>query len=138
MTRTLFAFPGMDAALAQAKKAFDLGHVPVGAALVQEDKVVFEEHNRAHPIEHAEMNILRLCSRPLDTCDLYVTLQPCTMCAKAIEIMRVRRLYFGAYQRDFRMEGQFFHTQVIGGIYETACQSLLTAFFERKRSVSCC
>lgn len=96
----------MDRALALARLAADLGEVPVGAVLVGPDgAVVAEAHNltrtRKDPTAHAEMLAIqqaaqRLQSERLTGCDLYVTLEPCPMCAAAISFARLRRLYYGA------------------------------------------
>src|SRR5437868_8388750 len=95
----------MDDALAEARAAREAAEVPVGAVLVREGAVVARAGNRAvrdrDPTAHAEMLAIRaaaatLGSERLTDCDLYVTLEPCTMCAAAISFARLRRLYFGA------------------------------------------
>lgn len=96
----------MDRALVLARQAAELGEVPVGAVLVGPDgAVVAEAHNltrtRKDPTAHAEMLVIqeaaqRLQSERLAGCDLYVTLEPCPMCAAAISFARLRRLYYGA------------------------------------------
>lgn len=96
----------MDTALAEARAAFDRGEVPVGAVVVAADGVVLASagnRTRAHrdPTAHAEILAIRaacqaLGSERLPGCDLYVTLEPCPMCAGAISFSRIRRLYWGA------------------------------------------
>lgn len=98
--------PFMQLALEQAQKAYDCGEVPVGAVVVGADgQLVSLAHNlvesRNDPTAHAEMLAIRsacekLGSARLPQCDLYVTLEPCTMCAQAISFARIRRLYYGA------------------------------------------
>ena len=97
----------MDMAVAEAEKAALAGEVPVGAVLVHSSgEVQAEAHNRVEelgdPTAHAELEVLRMVLRNaslrrLEGYDLYVTLEPCAMCAGALSLARVRRLYFGAY-----------------------------------------
>lgn len=95
----------MEKALEQAKLAAERGEVPVGAVIVQNGKVIAQAGNRTiedkDPTAHAEILALReaalaIGNERLLECDLYVTLEPCTMCAGAISFARIRRLYFGA------------------------------------------
>src|SRR3954467_4073456 len=95
----------MDDALRQARDAAAAEEVPVGAVLVRDGNVIARAGNRTlrdrDPTAHAEMLAIRLAARALDSerlpdCDLYVTLEPCAMCAAAISFARIRRLYYGA------------------------------------------
>src|SRR6476661_11118631 len=95
----------MELALQEARKAQDLGEVPVGCVIVRDGVVIAAAGNRTltdrDPTAHAEMIAIRAAARSLGSerltdCDLYVTLEPCAMCAAAISFARVRRLYFGA------------------------------------------
>ena len=95
----------MEIALQQARLAGERGEVPVGAVLVRDDKVLARSGNRTlelhDPSAHAELLVIReacntLQSQRLPDCDLYVTLEPCTLCAAAISFARIKRLYFGA------------------------------------------
>ena len=95
----------MDAALALAETALTVGEIPVGAVVVQSGKIVGRGHNRTRidqdPTAHAEIVAIREATRflgndRLEDCDLWVTLEPCTMCAGAIAHARVGRLYYGA------------------------------------------
>lgn len=126
----------MEAALAQAHKALQKDWVPVGAVLCQGHTILQASHNTEHPLEHAEMNILQqLPKRIFKTCDLYVTLQPCPMCAYALYLMGIRRIYFGAYRHlTYTTDLPFPH--MYGGILETPCQNLLTQYFSGKRTCS--
>ena len=143
----------MDLALAEAEAAAARGEVPVGAVVVAGDgTVVARAGNRVveqrDPTAHAEMLALRaaaaaLGNERLSDCDLYVTLEPCAMCAAAISLARIRRLYFGA--RDPKAgaveHGPMFFSQptchhapeVYGGIAERHAGELLKAFFRQRR-----
>jgi tRNA(adenine34) deaminase len=148
---------GMDTPMAQAfaeaEKAGWRGEVPVGAVLVGPDgTVIVVSGNRVQaecdPTAHAEMLVLRagaaaLGQKLLDGCDLYVTLEPCPMCAAAISLARVRRLYFGAYDpksggvehgpRIFDQPTCHHRPEVYGGIDERRAGALLRAFFRERR-----
>ena len=95
----------MDDALEQAEKAVKIGEIPVGAVIVYRNEIIAKGHNLTisnnDPTAHAEIIVMRqageiLKNYRLNDCDLYVTLEPCTMCAGAIANARIRRLYFGA------------------------------------------
>jgi tRNA(Arg) A34 adenosine deaminase TadA len=142
----------MGLALAQAREAAEAGEVPVGAVLVRDGKVVATGRNRpraAHdPTAHAEVEAIRaaalvLGDERLPDCDLYVTLEPCTMCAAAISFARIRRLYFGAadpkggaVESGVRFFGQptcHHAPEVYGGIRESEAAALLRSFFAARR-----
>ncbi len=144
----------MASALAEAERAADRGEVPVGAVLVDggTGRILAAAGNRvladADPTAHAEMLVLRgaaaaLGSARLDQCDLYVTLEPCPMCAAAIALARVRRLYFGAYDpkgggvdhgpRIFEQPTCHHRPEVYGGIDEARAGDLLRDFFKERR-----
>jgi tRNA(adenine34) deaminase len=140
-------------ALAEAEAAGVRGEVPVGAVLVGPDGVVLAQAgNRtrelADPTAHAEMLAIRaacaaLKSERLAGADLYVTLEPCPMCATAISFARIRRLYFGATDpkgggvehgpRIFSQPSCHHAPQVYGGIEEMRAAALLRAFFAGRR-----
>ena len=145
---------GMAAALAEAERAAARGEVPVGAALVDAvtGTVLAQAGNEtealADPTAHAEMLVLRQAaarrgSARLEDCDLYVTLEPCAMCAAAISFARIRRLYFGAYDakggavehgpRFFGQPTCHHRPEVYGGIDEAAAAELLRDFFRDRR-----
>lgn len=143
----------MQMALAEARAAADVGEVPVGAVLVDASGQVLSRAGNcvedAHdPTGHAEMRVIRAAcatrqSPRLPDCDLYVTLEPCAMCAAAISFARLRRVYFGAYDpKGGAVEhgGKFFnqptchHTpEVVGGMEEQAAGLLLKQFFAERR-----
>ena len=142
----------MQAALAEARAAAERGEVPVGAVLVGPGGVVAAAGNRtrekADPTAHAEMEVLRagaaaLGAERLSGCDLYVTLEPCPMCAGAISLARIRRLYYGAADpktggvaqgaRVFDRPQCHHRPEVYDGIEEAASGDLLRAFFAARR-----
>ena len=140
-------------AFAEAEAAGWRGEVPVGAVLVGPDgAVIAASGNRVEethdPTAHAEMLVLRagaaaLGQKQLDSCDLYVTLEPCPMCAAAIALARIRRLYFGAYDpksggvehgpRIFAQPTCHHRPEIYGGIDERRAGALLRAFFQARR-----
>ncbi|MBG03766.1 MAG: tRNA-specific adenosine deaminase [Rhodospirillaceae bacterium] len=142
----------MAMALQVAERAAARGEVPVGAVIVQDGKLLVRAGNRVEadkdPTAHAEMLAIRAAAEMLDAprlpdCDLYVTLEPCAMCAAAISFARIRRLYFGAYdpkgggvENGTRFFGQptcHHAPEVFGGIAETECSALLKDFFRDLR-----
>ncbi len=143
----------MDRALAEARAAAARGEVPVGAAIVADDgTLVAAAGNRTRelrdPTAHAEILAIREACRRLDAerlagCDLYVTLEPCPMCATAISFARIRRLYYGAGDpkgggvdhgpRIFSQPTCHHAPEVYGGIAESAAARLLVDFFSERR-----
>ena len=143
----------MLAALAEAEAAGSRGEVPIGAVVVSaEGTVLGRAGNRtrelADPTAHAEMLAIRQAcaatgSERLDNADLYVTLEPCAMCAAAMSFARIRRLYFGAGDpkgggvehgaRIFSQPTCHHAPEVYGGIEESRAAALLRAFFEHRR-----
>ena len=144
----------MALALAEAEAAAAAGEVPVGAVLVEaaSGRLLARAHNRVErdrdPTAHAELLAIReaaaaLGAKRLEAADLYVTLEPCPMCAQAIAFARLRRLYFGAYDpkgggvehgpRIFSQPSCHHRPEVIGGLQESAAAALLKAFFAARR-----
>jgi tRNA(Arg) A34 adenosine deaminase TadA len=142
----------MAAALAEAAEAAKIGEVPVGAVLVLDGKIIARSGNRTRLANdvtaHAEIAVIRDASASLGQerltgADLYVTLEPCTMCAAAISFARIRRLYYGAEDpkggavdngvRFFAQPTCHHAPEVYSGLGETAAASLLTSFFRSKR-----
>lgn len=143
----------MDRALAEAQAAAERGETPVGAVVVAPDGAVLAAAgNRVRaatdPSAHAEMLALRAAARAfgserLTGCDLYVTLEPCPMCAGAISLARIRRLYYGAADpktggvdhgaRVFAHPTCHHAPEVYGGIAEAECAALLRQFFQARR-----
>ena len=142
----------MQLALDEARAAQARGEVPVGCAIVRDGDVIARAGNRTladrDPTAHAELIALReaakaLGSERLTDCDLYVTLEPCTMCAAAISFARIRRLYFGAADpkggavehgvRFFAAPTCHHRPEVYGGIAERESAELLKGFFADRR-----
>ena len=144
----------MDLAFAEAEAARDRGEVPVGAVVVdgRTGEVLARAGNAVEamhdPTAHAEMLAIRAAAVKRDTsrladCDIYVTLEPCAMCAQAISFARLRRLYFGAVDpkgggvehgaRIFQQPTCHHRPEVIGGVQETRASELLRRFFEARR-----
>ncbi len=129
----------MGMALIMAEKAMRCGEVPVGAVLVQDNRIIARAHNQmnglTNPMAHAEILVLVqamavLSSKYLTDCHLYVTLQPCAFCVQALILARIGRVYFGAYDTSLPVPESF---ERIGGICEQRCQSILHQFFHEKR-----
>ena len=142
----------MDLALRLAEDAAAHGEAPVGAVVVEGERVLAAERNRmkalGDPTAHAEMLAIRAAldvrgTGRLDGCDLYVTLEPCAMCAGAIAHVRLRRVYFGAEDekagavengvRLFEQPTCHHRPEVIGGIGAARSEALLRDFFRKLR-----
>ena len=142
----------MQMALVEARAAAERGEVPVGCVIVRQDEVVARAGNRTladkDPTAHAELLAIRaaalaLGSERLTDCDLYVTLEPCAMCATAMSFARIRRLYYGAADpkggavehgvRFFSAATCHHRPEVYGGIGESESAGLLKEFFQARR-----
>src|SRR6185312_6086346 len=142
----------MDEALEIAAAAMRAGEVPVGALVVRGGEIIARADNRTlrerDPTAHAEILALREAAKKLNIerlsdCDLYVTLEPCTMCAAAISFARIRRLYYGAADpkggavesgvRFFVSPTCHHRPEVYGGIQEARAAELLRGFFTARR-----
>ena len=145
--------PWMHAALTAAREAVGMGEVPVGAVIVRGGAVIAPAANRTvrdqDPTAHAELLAVRAASAALgrwrlDGCTLYVTLEPCAMCAGALVLARVDRVVFGAWDDKAGMAGSVgdllrhprlnHRPQVTGGVCEEACGALLRDFFRARRA----
>jgi len=144
----------MELALDEARRGFDEGEVPVGCVIVDAPSgiVLARTTNRTEtdndPTAHAELLAIREACRQkgstrLPDCDLYVTLEPCAMCATAISFARIRRVYFAAYDPKmggvehgpaiFQQPTCHHGPEVYGGLHEQAAADLLKRFFQEKR-----
>ncbi|MCZ7658635.1 MAG: nucleoside deaminase [Xanthobacteraceae bacterium] len=142
----------MQLALAEARAAAAAGEVPVGCVIVRDGTVLARAGNRTltdkDPTAHAELIAIRaaaaaLGSERLTDCDLYVTLEPCAMCAAAISFARIRRLYFAAADpkggavehgvRFFSAPTCHHRPEIYGGIAESEAAALLREFFRERR-----
>jgi len=142
----------MNDAITEASKAISHSEVPVGSVIVYKNQVIANSFNRSiinnDITAHAEILAIReastkLQSRYLLDCDLYVTLEPCHMCAYAISLARIRRLYFGAYDPKngavengpciYSNSSTHHKPEYYGGIEEKKCSILLKEFFANRR-----
>jgi tRNA(adenine34) deaminase len=142
----------MELALDEARAAQARGEVPVGCVIVRDGAIIARAGNRTFgdkdPTAHAELLAIRQAASALQTerltdCDLYVTLEPCAMCAAAMAFARIRRLYFGASDpkggavengvRFFAQATCHHRPDVYGGIDESECAALLRDFFAARR-----
>jgi len=142
----------MKLAIIEANKAEKKGEVPVGAILVQHNKIVARAHNKSiatHDASaHAEILLLRKSGKKLqnyrlNNCTLYVTLEPCAMCFGAIMHGRIKRVVYGAYDLktgvcgssiDLTNSVNFHHKiEILGGVLEKNCKIILQDFFKKKR-----
>jgi tRNA(adenine34) deaminase len=142
----------MQIALEEARAARERGEIPVGCVIVRDTDVIARAGNRTigdrDPTAHAELVAIRaaaaiLGNERLADCDLYVTLEPCAMCAAAISFARIRRLYFGASDpkggavehgvRFFAASTCHHRPEVYGNISESDCAALLKDFFQARR-----
>lgn len=142
----------MKKALEEAQKAFDADEVPVGAVIVRHGEIIAAAHNRRElskdATAHAEMLAIRVACEKLGgwrllDCEMYVTLEPCTMCSGAIMHARIEKLYIGAMDPKGGAAGSILNlfedyhfnhrTEVVKGILEAECSRILKDFFKRKR-----
>ena len=139
----------MKKALDEARVAFNKGEVPVGALIVYQNQIIARAHNLTEQLNdvtaHAEMQAFTaaadyLGGKYLKGCTLYVTLEPCQMCAGAAYWTQIDKVVFGAYDahRGYQKMGTKLHpkTQVKGGILELECSNLMTQFFQLKRRMN--
>lgn len=143
----------MKRAIEHAKAAAKHGDVPVGAVLVRDGKLIAWGENRreadADPCAHAELLAIRMAAQSLsdwrlDGTQLYVTLEPCPMCAGAIALCRISEVYFGAYDGEAGCCGSLYNlpadarlgtsTKVFGGLLHEECAALITDFFKALRT----
>jgi len=142
----------MKAALREAKKAYKLEEVPIGCVIVQEDKIIARGYNRRNTdkntLAHAEMSAIRKASKKtgdwrLEDCTMYVTLEPCQMCAGAIVQSRLGKVVIGSMNPKAGCAGsvinllqmkQFNHqVEMVTGVLEGECSTMLSGFFQELR-----
>lgn len=146
----------MAEAIAEAHKAEAIGEVPIGAVIVKDGAVIGRGHNLREtlhdPTAHAEMVAIKEASKQLEAwrllgCTLYVTLEPCPMCAGAIVQSRLQKVVYGTIDpkagcagtlMNLLQEPRFNHeTALVSGVLQEECAALLTSFFSRLRSRKC-
>ncbi|WP_300409163.1 tRNA adenosine(34) deaminase TadA [Lagierella sp.] len=143
----------MGEALKEAQKAYDLKEVPIGCIIVKDEKIIARGHNLVettqNPLKHAELVAIEKASdvmkswRLLD-CDIYVTLEPCCMCASAMVYSRIRKVYFGAYDKKRGFVGSIdniflrrelnHRVEYEGGIIKEDCLGIIQDFFKDLRN----
>ena len=143
----------MNEAINEAKYAFNQNEIPIGGVLVDKNtkEIIQRSHNKVNKeknaIYHCEIGLImnsckKLSSKYLDNTVMFVTLEPCLMCASAISEVHIDKLYFGAYdeknggiekERFFLHKKHYFKTEVYGGIMEKDCKDLLEKFFVNLR-----
>lgn len=137
----------MKKAFAEAIQAFEEGEIPVGAVIVAKGKIIARAHNLTETLNdvtaHAEMQAITaaanlLGGKYLNDCILYVTLEPCAMCAGALGWSQIGKIVYGASdeKRGFKKYApQTLHpkTEVVGGVFEVECAELIQEFFKQKR-----
>lgn len=139
----------MKKALQEAEAAFEKGEVPVGAVVVVQDRIIARAHNLTEQLNdvtaHAEMQAITaaanfLGGKYLQDCTLYVTLEPCQMCAGALYWSQISKIVYGASdkERGFEALGTKLHpkTKVIGGVLENESSTILKKFFVQKRNLN--
>ena len=139
----------MSIALKEAKKAYNIGDIPVGAVIVKNDKIIAKAYNKKNkmkdPTCHAEILAIKKACRKvgdfrLEGASIYITLEPCVMCYGAILSARIDNIYFGASDNKFSINElknhvQFNHqAKIEGGVMEKQCSELLSDFFKKLRS----
>lgn len=143
----------MDVAIEEAKIAFNKGEVPVGVVIVKDNKIISKSHNLKetlkNPIAHAEILAIEEACKVLNNwrlsgCEMYITLEPCPMCASAIAQSRISKLYIGTFNKDMGACGStinlidynIFNWKVdIRWCYNQICSEILTEFFKYKRAM---
>lgn len=141
----------MQKALECAKKAFDDDEVPIGAVIVKDGEIISSGRNRRekgkNALYHAEIEAIGNACRKLGgwrltDCDIYVTLEPCPMCAGALVNSRIRKVYFGAYDKNSGCCGSninilslknSYHPDFEGGVLKFECESVISEFFKKLR-----
>lgn len=143
----------MEQAIREAEKAFRKDEIPVGAVIVFENRIIGKGHNQVEnlrdPTAHAEILAITsaasyLSSKVLLGCSIYVTLEPCAMCAGAIVLSKIENLFFGAFDNKSGAAGTVMNitsnsllnhkVNVVGGILDLKCSEILKEFFKLKRT----
>lgn len=143
----------MYSALQEAESAFEEDEVPVGAVIVHNNKIIGRGHNQSErlndPTAHAEIIAItaaanHLNSKFLDQCDIYITVEPCIMCAGAILLSRIRKVHFSIFEPKLGAAGSIYNllqqnkynhkVEVFSGIYADESKNLMQSFFLNKRT----
>jgi len=140
----------MKQALKEAEKAYKKLEVPVGAVIVKDGKIIARAHNQTDTTKHAEILAIQKASKKLESwrlidCEMYVTLEPCSMCAGAMINSRIKKVYIGAMDEKTGAAGSvlnlfndytFNHkVEIENGVMKTECQEILKKFFKELREL---
>ena len=142
----------MTQALKEAEKSANFDEVPVGAVIVKDGKIIARGHNlretKKDPTAHAEIIAIRKACKKLNSwrlegCTIYVTIEPCSMCAGTLLWSRIQKIVYGAKDPKggalsssynlFEVKNINHHPEIVGGVLEEKCSSLMTSFFRSKR-----
>ena len=133
----------MNIAYKEALLAYKKAEVPIGAALVNENRMIAKAHNTCKKqnnfLKHAEIiaieKAIKILKTPyLETCSIYVTLEPCEMCMAAIKLTRINKIYFGSYRNSLTNIIESNDMEIYGGIKEQECSKLIKNFFKNIRN----
>ncbi len=144
----------MKVAIKEALKGESAGEIPVGAVIICDGKVIAKAHNKTSflkdPTAHAEILAIRKAAKKigdwrLNNCEIYVTLEPCPMCASAIMLARIKKVIFGTYDKDYGAFGSKTNLkntfpslnpslEIKGGVLEEQCSQILKGFFNKLRN----
>lgn len=141
----------MKEAIKEAKKAYDLGEIPIGAVIVKDNKIIGRGYNlkelNKNPLDHAEMIAIKNACEVigdwrLSGCEMYITLEPCAMCVSAICQSRISKIHIGCFNKDMGACGSVINLADINSIghftkvewcYDDECSKLITSFFKNRR-----
>lgn len=139
----------MEEALKEANKAYKIGEIPIGCVIVRNNRIISKTHNlkekKHSSLCHAEILGIKKVSKKLKRwrlydCEMYVTMQPCPMCASAIKQSRIGKVYYGVKNENNKISKMIFDSndnneqvEVVSGILENECKKIVRKFFENKR-----
>ena len=132
----------MKIALNEAKKAYKIGEIPVGAIIIYKNKIISKAHNekekKHNAIYHAEIiAIKKACKKlkkwRLDDCILYTTMEPCMMCCGSIEQSRIKKIIYGVENEKYGFSSHLLNVEIESKILENECKNLIQSFFKDKR-----
>ena len=139
----------MKIALKEAKKAYKINEVPIGCVIVKNNKVIAKTHNlkerKKSSLYHAELLAIKKSSKKIKNwrlldCEIYITMQPCPMCASAIKQSRIKKIYYGIENENNKISNQILYEndinekiEVIPHILEKECKEIVQKFFEKQR-----
>ena len=139
----------MKLALKEAQKAYKKNEIPIGCVIVKNNKVIAKSHNlkeyKHSALYHAELIAINIASKKLKNwrlldCDIYITMQPCPMCASAIKQSRIKKIYYGTKNKNNILSNKILEEndinekiEVISSILEKECREIVQKFFEKQR-----